>query len=149
MIVKVDDISVVIPTSNSPKGQWITYYKNLEKNFSKNDAKEIFLITWQYEGAFSHTTDPEFNDFFAKKGINLPNATGLLIAGSRSAAGGVADLVSSAFNIGKYAVPIITGSVLLIVLYFLFNVAKKGNISDVAMALPQGRAVKAAGLLGK
>ena len=145
MIIKVGNINFNVPEKDAQKSDWKTYLNKLRKEFSRDRANELFLITWRFNGSFSYTTDSEFNNYFKKKGILLPTDTAKAISSLKDGAETIFDIVGFGLNVVKYGVPVIGGVTLLIVLYFLFNVAKKGNVSDLAMITPQGRALKMGG----
>ena len=149
MIVKIDKLTINVPDANAQQSAWKLYLNKLRDEFPRDRANELFLYTWRFNGTFSYTTDSDFNDYFKKKGIDLPNDAAKALAASKDATGAIADTIGTMFNIAKYAVPIVGGVTLLIVLYFLFNVAKKGDIGAVAALHPAGRGMKAAKMLGK
>lgn len=139
--------NINVPEQDAMKSDWKVYLDKLRKEFPRGRANELFLITWRYNGTFSYTTDSDFNKHFQKKGISIPSDSASAIASVKDLGSNVFDILALPFKIAKYGVPIIGGVTLLIVLYYLFNIAKKGNVSDLAMITPQGRALKMGKLL--
>jgi len=134
---------IMIPDSNSNCAAWKIYYKNLDKRFSRNRSNEIFLLTWQYNGSTSCTTDADFNEYFAKKGMNLPGALAGALASYKKTAGGMFNTLANVTTFTLYAIPIIAGGALLIILYYLFNLAKKGDPNTLLAITPAGRGAMA------
>jgi hypothetical protein len=142
MKVTVDDLTITIPTQDSPKDMWKVYYRTLRENFSKLRTHEIFLTTWQYNGSYGHTTDPEFNEFFADKGLNLPTTSAGMIADVRSTLGFIGNIVETGIKIGVYAVPVVGGITVLIILYFLFRTAKDLDVNKAVSSVASLKSLK-------
>tara|TARA_R100000697_G_scaffold10758_1_gene16474 strand:+ start:211 stop:660 length:450 start_codon:yes stop_codon:yes gene_type:complete len=147
IITFADNRNINVPEENAQKSDWKTYLAKLRNEFPRDRANELFLITWRFNGTFSYTTDSDFNNYFKKKGILLPSDTAKAIASVKDVGSSLFDIVGMTINIAKYGIPIVGGITLILVLYFLFNVSKKGNVSDLAMLTPQGRALKMGKLL--
>ena len=147
MIITFGNRNINVPESDAQKSDWKTYLNKLRDEFPRDRANELFLITWRYNGTFAYTTDSEFNRYFRKKGILIPTDTAKAIASVKDLGSSIFDMVGMTLNIVKYGVPIVGGITLILVLYYLFNIAKKGDVSDVANFIPQGRALKGAKLL--
>lgn len=147
MIITFGKRNINVPDENANKSDWKTYLKKLRDEFPRDRANELFLITWRHNGTFSYTTDSDFNKYFKKKGILLPSDMAKAISSVKDFGGSIFDIVGMGLNVVKYGVPIIGGCALILVVYYLFNIAKKGNVSDLAMITPQGRALKGGKLL--
>lgn len=134
---------MIIPEKSSECSEWISYYKRLEKKFGAENAKTIWLKTWQVNGSVaSCTTRPDFNAFFKKHDIDVTNMATAAVAS-------VADMGGSLMGLGKtftkmlvYGVPIVITLVVGAVVYAVVKVAGNATPKDVASLTPQGRAAQ-------
>lgn len=132
---------IIIPEKSSECSEWISYYKKLDSKFGAENAKTIWLKTWQVNGSTaSCTTRPDFNAFFKKHDIDVTNL-------ATSAVASVADMGGSLMGLGKgitkmlvYGVPIVLTVVIGAIVYSVVRVAKNATPSDIASLTPQGRA---------
>lgn len=132
---------IIIPEKSSECSEWISYFKKLEATFGAENAKTIWLKTWQVNGSVaSCTTRPDFNAFFKKQDIDVTNL-------ATSAMASVADLGGSVMGMGKsltkvltYGIPIVLTVVLGAIIYSVVRVAKNSSATDIASLTPQGRA---------
>ena len=132
---------IIIPEKSSECSEWISYYKKLDSKFGAENAKTIWLKTWQVNGSTaSCTTRPDFNAFFKKHDIDVTNL-------ATSAMASVADMGGSLMGLGKgitkmlvYGVPIVLTVVIGAIVYSVVRVAKNATPSDIASLTPQGRA---------
>ena len=131
---------ILIPEKSSECSEWISYYKKLQEKFGSENAKTIWLKTWQVNGSVTAcTSKPDFNAFFKKQDIDVSNM-------ATSAIAGVADLGGSLLGLGKgvtkvltYGVPIVLTVVIAAILYAIVKVAQNTSASDLASLTPQGR----------
>lgn len=134
---------MIIPEKRSECSEWISYYKRLDKKFGAENAKTIWLKTWQVNGSVaSCTTRPDFNAFFKKRDIDVTNMATAAVAS-------VADMGGSLMGLGKtftkmlvYGVPIVITLVIGAVVYSVVKVASNATPKDVASLTPQGRAAE-------
>ena len=137
MAIVIQDI--IIPEKSSECSEWISYFKKLEQKFGAENAKTIWLKTWQINGSASCTSKPEFNQFFKKQDIDVSNL-------ATSAIASVADLGGSIMGLGKgitkvltYGVPIVLAAVIAAILYAIIKVSQNTSASDIAALTPPGR----------
>ena len=65
---------IIIPEKSSECSEWISYFKKLEEKFGAENAKTIWLKTWQVNGSTAACTSrPDFNAFFKKQDIDVTN----------------------------------------------------------------------------
>ncbi|MFY9308637.1 MAG: hypothetical protein WAQ28_06230 [Bacteroidia bacterium] len=132
---------IIIPEKSSECSEWISYFKKLEAKFGAENAKTIWLKTWQVNGSTaSCTTRPDFNTFFKKQDIDVTNLATAAVASA-------SDLGSSIMGLGKgltkiltYGVPIVATAIIATILYTIVKVAKNTTASNVVALTPQGRA---------
>lgn len=132
-----------IPESDSPCDQWRVYFDKLKKEFGHDNAKMIWLITWQKNGNLGCTTNTKFNTWLKRNEIDVSTAATRAVAD-------VSQIGSNILGIGKgltkaiqIGVPVTLGAVLLAILFMLFKTSRDSNLKDVAtMATPAGRAAK-------
>lgn len=132
---------IIIPEKSSECSEWISYFKKLEGKFGAENAKTIWLKTWQVNGSTtSCTSRPDFNAFFKKNDIDVTNL-------ATSAIANVADLGGSIMGLGKgitkvltYGVPIVLTAVIAAILYAIVKVSTNTSVSDISALTPQGRA---------
>ncbi len=132
---------IIIPEKGSECSEWISYFKKLETKFEAENAKTIWLKTWQVNGSTaSCTTRPDFNTFFKKQDIDVTNLATAAVASA-------SDLGSSIMGLGKgltkiltYGVPIVATAIIATILYTIVKVAKNTTASNVVALTPQGRA---------
>ena len=145
--ITVKNTTWEIPESGSPCDQWRIYFDKLKKEFGADNAKMIWLITWQKNGDLSCTTNAKFNTWLKRNEIDVSTAATRAVAD-------VSEIGSNILGIGKgltkviqIGIPVTLGAVFLAILFMLFKTSKDNNLKDVAvMATPVGRASK---LLGK
>jgi hypothetical protein len=138
MAIIIQDI--IVPEKSSECSEWISYFKKLEEKFGAENAKTIWLKTWQVNGSTAACTSrPDFNAFFKKQDIDVTNL-------ATSAVASAADLGSSILGLGKgitkvltYGVPIVLTAVIAAVLYAIVKVSKNTSASDIAALTPQGK----------
>lgn len=131
---------IIIPEKSSECSEWISYFKKLEEKFESENAKILWLKTWQVNGSTAACTSrPDFNAFFKKQDIDVTNLATSTIASA-------ADLGGSIFGLGKgitkvltYGVPIVFAAVIAAILYAIVKVSKNTTASDLAALTPPGR----------
>jgi hypothetical protein len=141
MAVVIQDI--IIPEKSSECSEWIAYYKKLAERFGNENAKTIWLKTWQVYGSVaSCTTRPDFNKFFHEHDIDVSNL-------ATSAVASVADLGGSLMGLGKgltkvlmYGVPVVATSIIVVILIVILRASKNVTPQNIAMLTPEGRAAQ-------
>ena len=131
---------IIIPEKSSECSEWISYFKKLEEKFGAENAKTIWLKTWQVNGSTAACTSrPDFNAFFKKQDIDVTNK-------ATSASASAADLGGSILGLGKgitkvltYGLPIVITAGIAAFLYAVIKVSKNTSASDLAALTPQGK----------
>ena len=132
---------VVIPESSAACGEWIAYFKKLEDKFGAENAKMIWLRTWQANGSSMCTSNSDFTKFLKKHDIDVSNIGTRLLAGAGDLGEGILGAGISLTKIIQYGIPIIG---LAVVLGIVIMVARSGpDMTEmVASKTPIGRAMK-------
>lgn len=132
---------IIIPEKSSECSEWISYFKKLEEKFGVENAKTIWLKTWQVNGSVTTcTTRPDFNAFFKKHDIDVTNMATAAVASAADLGGSIMGLGKGLTQVLTWGVPIVATAFIGAVLYLIVKVAKNITASDVAMLTPQGRA---------
>lgn len=132
---------IIIPEKSSECSEWISYFKKLEGKFGAENAKTIWLKTWQVNGSTaSCTTRPDFNAFFKKQDIDVTNLATAAVASAADLGGSIMGLGKGLTKVLTYGVPIVATAIIAAILYAIVKVAKNTTASDVAALTPQGRA---------
>jgi hypothetical protein len=138
MAIIIQDI--IVPEKSSECSEWISYFKKLEQKFGAENAKTIWLKTWQVNGSTaSCTTRPDFNTFFRKQDIDVTNLATSTIASAADLGGSILGLGKGFTKMLTYGVPVVLTVVLAAVVYAVVNVSKNTTASNIAMITPQGR----------
>jgi len=139
MAIVIQDI--IIPEKSSECSEWISYYKKLDEKFGAENAKTIWLKTWQANGSVaSCTTRPDFNAFFKKHDIDVTNLATAAVASAADLGGSLMGLGKGITKMLVYGVPIVLTVVIGAVVYSIVKVASNSKPSDVANLTPAGRA---------
>lgn len=132
---------IIIPEKSSECSEWISYYKKLDAKFGAENAKTIWLKTWQVNGSTaSCTTRPDFNAFFKKHDIDVTNLATAAMASAADLGGSLMGLGKGVTKMLMYGVPIVITVILGVVVFAVVRVAKNATPSDIASLTPQGRA---------
>ncbi|MBS1635362.1 MAG: hypothetical protein JST26_05520 [Bacteroidetes bacterium] len=132
---------IIIPEKSSECSEWISYFKKLEEKFGSENAKTIWLKTWQVNGSVaSCTTRPDFNTFFKKHDIDVTNLATAAVASAADLGGSLMGLGKGITKVLTYGVPAILSVIIGVVLYSIVRVAKNTSPSDLAQLTPEGRA---------
>ena len=141
--IRVNNITVIIPDKNSPCDLWRSYFNQLRSLFGISNAKNIWLLTWSKNGQASCTTNPEFNKWLGKEGIDVSNAATKTIADFNAIRNNIFGLGKGITKVISIGVPIVLTIVLIGIIMAIYNSSKKLKVEDVAAAFPQGRAALA------
>jgi hypothetical protein len=138
MAVVIQDI--IVPEKSSECSEWISYFKKLEKKFGADNAKTIWLKTWQVNGSVTAcTTRPDFNAFFKKQDIDVTNLATSAVASAADLGGSILGLGKGMTKVLTYGVPIALALVLAAIVYAFVRISKNTTPSDLAVLTPQGR----------
>jgi hypothetical protein len=139
MAIIIQDI--IVPEKSSECSEWISYFKKLEEKFGSENAKTIWLKTWQVNGSTAACTSrPDFNAFFKKQDIDVTNLATSAVASAADLGGSILGLGKGVTKILTYGVPIVAAAIIAAILYALIKISRNATISDVAAITPQGRA---------
>ena len=131
---------IIIPEKASECSEWISYYKKLEEQFGAENAKTIWLKTWQVNGSStSCTTRPDFNAFFKKHDIDVTTMATAAVAGIADMGGSIMGLGKNITKIVTYGVPVVLTAIIGVVLYSLIRVAKNTTATDLIKLTPEGQ----------
>lgn len=131
---------IIIPEKSSECSEWISYYKKLDSKFGAENAKTIWLKTWQVNGSTaSCTTRPDFNAFFKKQDIDVTNLATAAVASAADLGGSLMGLGKGITKMLVYGVPIVLTVVIGAIVYSVVRVAKNATPGDIASLTPQGR----------
>lgn len=131
---------IIIPEKSSECSEWISYFKKLEEKFGAENAKTIWLKTWQVNGSTaSCTTRPDFNAFFKKHDIDVTNLATSAVASAADLGGSIMGLGKGITQVLTYGVPIVLTAVIAAILYAIVKVSQNTTVSDIVALTPQGR----------
>ncbi len=139
MQLSIGNQTFIIPDTESPCDAWRVYYDQLKRSVGKTNAQTIWLLTWGQNGSISCTTNADFNDWLKKQGLEVSSATTRLIADLSGIGGNVLGLGKNLTKAMAIGTPILLGGVTLVILILLINMARKGDLRDLAMLHPAGR----------
>ena len=111
-----------IPESNSACEQWRIYFSKLKSEFGQENARMIWLITWQTNGSTSCTTNAGFNDWLKKNNIDVSSASTRAIADMSQIGSNILGFGKNITGMLQVALPATLGIGLIIVLYFAFKI---------------------------
>ncbi|MEO9870353.1 MAG: hypothetical protein ABJQ69_03560 [Ekhidna sp.] len=136
-----------IPEKGSPCDLWRTYFTKLKSEVGAENAKMLWLITWDKNGSASCTTNAAFNKWLKRNEIDVSSAASRAVADVSAIGANILGLSKNMTKALSFGVPILLGGVTIVILMVLFNTAKKADLSDVAAITPIGRAAKLTGNL--
>ena len=132
---------IIIPEKSSECSEWISYFKKLSQKFGSENAKTIWLKTWQVNGSVtSCTTRPDFNAFFKKQDIDVTNLATSAVASAADLGGSIMGLGKGITKVLTYGVPIVLTVVIGAILYSIINVSRNVTPEQIASLTPEGRA---------
>ena len=133
---------IIIPEKSSECSEWISYFKKLDEKFGSENAKTIWLKTWQVNGSVTAcTTRPDFNTFFKKQDIDVTNLATSALASAADLGGSILGLGKGITKVLTYGVPVVLTAVIAAILYAIVKVSQNTTPADIASLTPQGRAV--------
>lgn len=144
--VQIDKKSFFIPEKSSPCELWKTYFQQLRKEVGRENARLIWLITWQANGSASCTANPEFYRWLKQNNIDVSNTATRAVADMSQIGHNVLGLGKRLTGILSVGIPLALAGVLILVIVILINSAKNADLTDVAgLALPKTRLATLAG----
>jgi len=123
--IKIGSKTIVVPSSESPCEMWRVYFNDLKEQVGKDNAKPLWLLTWAKNGSTFCTTNPEFNSWLSRNGIDVSNAATRAIADISKIGSNWLGLGKNLTKVFSVGIPIVAGAGLLIVLYVLFRKAQR------------------------
>lgn len=133
-----------VPESASPCESWTVFFEQLEKAFGKQNARMIWLATWQHNGSATCTTNTSFNKWASRNGIDVSNAATRTIASSSKMVTNIVDMGANMTTLIKYGLPVAGVGLLLIAGFGLYRSMKTGELPALAKMHPWGAAASAA-----
>ncbi len=138
MAIVIQDI--IVPEKSSECSEWISYFKKLEEKFGAENAKTIWLKTWQVNGSTAACTSrPDFNAFFKKQDIDVTNIATSALASAADLGGSILGLGKGITKVLTYGLPIVITAGIAAFLYAVIKVSKNTSASDLAALTPQGK----------
>ena len=139
MQIKVRDKVWEIPESGSNCDQWRIYFDQLRNNLGEENARLVWLITWQSNGSSSCTTNADFNSWLKKNGIDVSSAATRAVADIGSIGENILGLGKNLTKLISVGLPVALGLILLMILYTLYRASREVSLKDAAMLTPYGR----------
>ncbi len=130
---------IIIPESNDPCQLWVSYFDALKSAVGKDNARLLWLVTWQTNGATSCTTNPEFNNWLKRHKIDVSSAATRAIADASQIGSNFMGLGKNLSKLLSIGIPITLGLLLTIIGVILWNTTKQMNAKDLAQVTPMGR----------
>ncbi len=144
--ITVGKKTFVVPGPDSPCDLWKTYYQQLRDAVGKKHAQTIWLITWGENGATGCTTNAGFNQWLKKEGLEVSNAATRTIADLSAIQGSFLGMGKNLAKFLSIGIPLLLGSVTMVIIVLLINTARKGDMTDLAALHPAGRTAKLSSL---
>jgi hypothetical protein len=127
----------IMPNKASGEETWLTWYKECKKRYGKRDANILFVKAWGVRGGKSSPANTAyFRDEMQGYGIKIDGGTA--IADILDIGHDVFDSLGNIFKIGKIAVLVTGGIVLLGGAFLIFNIARKPEVAIRAVAATKG-----------
>ena len=130
---------IVIPESKAQVAEWMAYFDKLKEKFGEDNARVIWLRTWQVNGSVSLTTRPEFSAYLKKHDIDVSNAATRAVADISQIGSSMAGLGKNLSKGLAVGIPLTLGVVVILILFFLYKTTRDTNIKDLVALTPQGR----------
>lgn len=143
--ISVGNKSFYIPDEDSPCELWRAYFVKLKKEVGRNNARIIWLLTWEENGSISCTTNNEFNQWLKKNDIDVSNAATRAVADVSAIGGNILGLGKNLSKVLSIGIPVVLGAVVVLILVLLFKSSKKMELQDLAALSPAGRAAQLSG----
>ena len=145
--IKVDNITVLIPESDSPCDVWKTYYEQLRKLFGTSNAKSVWLLTWSKRGAISCTTNPAFNKWLAGIGIDVSNIATKTLSDFNAMRSDLFGLGKTLTKVLAIGIPVVLVVVLVAIVFSLYKSSQTADVNTLLNISPVGRAMQMAKLM--
>lgn len=144
--VNVDNRNFLIPEQGDPCDLWTSYFAKLKTSLGKDNAKMVWLVTWNTNGSALCVANPKFKKWMFSNDLDVSNMATRTMADVSEIGGNLFGLGKSLTKILAIGVPVILAVVLVSIVIMLRNSTKNTKISDLALLTPVGRTAK---LLGK
>jgi hypothetical protein len=128
----------LIPDPSSPCDTWRVYFENLKSQVGKDNAKIIWLMTWEKNGSATCTTNADFNNFLKRNDIDVSSAATRAIADVSAIGGNLLGLGKTMSKMLSIGVPLVFASMLIVVILLLIKAAKKTDAVDIALLASGG-----------
>jgi len=127
--------TIYIPTTESPCEMWKGYFTSLKKIVGQENAKLIWLVTWQQNGAVSCTTNADFNRWLAGNSIDVSSAATRAVADLSKVGQNILGLGKRITGILSVGLPIVLAIALILVLIMVYNSTRKTGRISLARSL--------------
>ncbi|MEL7425990.1 MAG: hypothetical protein AAFN81_23560 [Bacteroidota bacterium] len=121
--------TIHLPNSDSPCEMWKGYFDHLSKVVGKENAKLIWLLTWQENGSVSCTTNVDFNRWLKRHDIDVSSASTRAVADISKVGQNVLGLGKRLTGLLSIGLPIALAVALVILLMVLYYSGKDKDIS--------------------
>ena len=116
-----------LPSTKWDDNQWIVWHGSVKKEFGKNDANDVFLEAFNARKGYSGITGSNANTsklrgYMKKQGVEI-GSDGLM-SSPKDMFYSATGFMESAFGTGKTIFMVVGIVMFLLVVLFLFNVAK-------------------------
>lgn len=128
----------LIPDQGSPCDTWRVYFEKLKSQVGSDNAKIIWLMTWDKNGSTQCTTNADFNKFLKRNDIDVSSAATRAIADLSEIGGNILGMGKTMSKLLSIGAPLIFGTVLVTVVLLLLKAAKKTDAIDVALLASGG-----------
>ena len=137
--IRVINQTLLVPESGSPCEAWKTYFDQLKSMVGTDYARQLWLYTWDFEGASACTSDPHFSKWLLKHDLDVTNVATRALADFSEVGSNVLGLGKTLTGMTRYAVPALLILTLLLVVYLVPKLSKSESLSQMAMLTPYGR----------
>ena len=120
----IGDKTFLIPDKGSPCDLWRTYFDHLKRETGRENARNIWLLTWAQNGSASCTTNSDFNRWLSRNGIDVSNAATRAVADVGKIGSNILGLGKNLTKMLSVGIPIASGVLLIIVVIILVRKAR-------------------------
>lgn len=130
--VQIGNKHFFIPEKDSPCDIWKTYFQQLLKAVGRENAKLIWLITWEENGSITCTTKPQFSTWLRKNDLDVSNSATRTLADISQIGQNFLGLGKRLTSVLSIGIPVALAGILVVILIILINTAKGADATTVA-----------------
>ena len=119
-VLQKDKIYKMLPKLLSPDTVWIAFYNQLKSEVGRNDAAAIFLKFWEKQGNEAANTR-NLRQVLGADGVVIKEN---IFDNITDLGGGIGDFFGGVFKIGKVAVIVVGGMLVIGLGMTIFNIAR-------------------------